>query len=142
MRSAPQRRVQTNCDRAMSRRVYPQNNATGTRLGGLPRTPRDHDSTGGRMDVPSAVTVTGESEHRGRHRADSTSGHPRLVVSTWMRPCLNFTVWRVVHAAALGTFLVVLAHGVLAGTDSQWPAVQVLYVSSGVVVFGSRTAAS
>ncbi len=60
-----------------------------------------------------------------------------LAVSSWMRSRLSFAVWRVVHAAALGTFLVALAHGLLAGVDSQWTAVQVLYLSTGVVVFGS-----
>ncbi len=57
-----------------------------------------------------------------------------LVASSWLRGYMNFVVWRVVHTIAIGGFIVGLAHGVTAGTDtSAWPA-QFLYVATASVI--------
>lgn len=60
-----------------------------------------------------------------------------LVLSSWLRGAMSYTVWRVVHAVAFGGFLLGLLHGLTAGTDSALVPVRVLYAGSGGVVLGA-----
>jgi predicted ferric reductase len=58
-----------------------------------------------------------------------------VLVTTALRPRLSATAWRAVHATAFGGFLVALAHGWTAGTDT--PAVGLLYAVAGASVLGA-----
>ena len=57
-----------------------------------------------------------------------------LSLSSWLQRRLSYTVWRVVHASAFGTFLVAIAHGVIAGTDSSSIGAQALYASTAALL--------
>jgi sulfoxide reductase heme-binding subunit YedZ len=57
-----------------------------------------------------------------------------VVLSSWRRQRLSYALWRVIHTLAFGTFVVGLAHGLAAGTDTGQPAVQLLYLVSAAVV--------
>lgn len=58
-----------------------------------------------------------------------------LLVTTALRPKLSVTAWRAVHATAFGGFLVALAHGWTAGTDT--PVVGLLYAVAGATMVGA-----
>jgi sulfoxide reductase heme-binding subunit YedZ len=57
-----------------------------------------------------------------------------LSLSSWLQRRLSYTLWRVVHASAFGTFLVAIAHGVVAGTDSSSIGAQALYASTAALL--------
>ncbi len=58
-----------------------------------------------------------------------------VVVATVVRARLPGWVWRAVHAASFGTFLLALVHGVVAGTDT--PTVQMVYAGTGTVLLSA-----
>jgi predicted ferric reductase len=60
-----------------------------------------------------------------------------LGLTTYLADRIPKAVWRAVHATAFGTYLVALAHGVLAGSESQLPAVRALYVGTAAVLLGA-----
>jgi predicted ferric reductase len=57
-----------------------------------------------------------------------------LSLSSWLQRRLSYTLWRVVHASAFGTFLIAIAHGVIAGTDSSSIGAQALYASTAALL--------
>ena len=60
-----------------------------------------------------------------------------LMASSWARDYLPFVAWRVIPTAALAAFVLGLVHGFTAGTDSDLPVVQVVYVAAVSVVIGA-----
>ena len=60
-----------------------------------------------------------------------------ITVSSWLRAYMPFIAWRIVHTAALGGFVIGLVHGVTAGTDTDLPAAQALYVITASAVIGA-----
>jgi len=60
-----------------------------------------------------------------------------IVVATAVRAKLPNWIWRGVHAASFGTFLLALAHGVLAGTDSSTLEVRVMYAATATVLLAA-----
>jgi predicted ferric reductase len=69
--------------------------------------------------------------------AIATWGVAVLALSSWLQRRMNYTVWRVVHTTAFGTFLVGLVHGVAAGTDSGAVGAQVLYAGTAALLVGA-----
>ena len=57
-----------------------------------------------------------------------------VIVLSWLRKKIGTTWWRRSHLLAVPTFAMSLAHGLLAGTDSQRPAMWWLYLGSGLLV--------
>jgi predicted ferric reductase len=57
-----------------------------------------------------------------------------LAVSSWLRTFISFGVWRAIHSVATGVFVLGLAHGIVAGTDSGESVAQVLYGATGAAV--------
>ena len=57
-----------------------------------------------------------------------------IVTSSWIKKHLPKRAWRGIHLLALPAFMLVLLHGVFAGTDTQRPGMLVLYGGSGIVV--------
>jgi len=55
-------------------------------------------------------------------------------LSFYVKKFIGQTAWRSIHFLSFGTFLAVLLHGVLAGTDRSHPAVVVMYAASGAIV--------
>jgi predicted ferric reductase len=60
-----------------------------------------------------------------------------VVVTSWLRAFMSFGLWRVIHAAATGVFLLALVHGFVAGTDTKYEFARVVYLGSGAAVFGA-----
>lgn len=60
-----------------------------------------------------------------------------LTLSSWLRPYMSFSVWRIVHTLALAAFIMGLVHGMTAGTDTELMLFQVLYVGSGSAIIGA-----
>ena len=60
-----------------------------------------------------------------------------LALSSWLQRRINYTVWRVVHASAFGTFVLSLVHGIIAGTDSAAMGAQALYASTAALLVGA-----
>lgn len=54
--------------------------------------------------------------------------------SFYVKNLIGQAAWRSIHFLSFGTFLAVLLHGVLAGTDRGHPAVVVMYAASGAIV--------
>jgi sulfoxide reductase heme-binding subunit YedZ len=57
-----------------------------------------------------------------------------VIVLSWMRKTIGTTWWRRSHLLAVPVFAMSLVHGLLAGTDSQRPAMWWLYLATGLVV--------
>jgi predicted ferric reductase len=57
-----------------------------------------------------------------------------VIVLSWMRKTIGTTWWRRSHLLAVPVFAMSLVHGLLAGTDSQRPAMWWLYLGTGLVV--------
>jgi methionine sulfoxide reductase heme-binding subunit len=57
-----------------------------------------------------------------------------VIVLSWMRKTIGTTWWRRSHLLAVPMFAMSLVHGLLAGTDSQRPAMWWLYLATGLVV--------
>lgn len=66
----------------------------------------------------------------------STWGLLLLAVST-STPALPRWVWRAIHATAFGTWLLALVHGVTAGTESDLPWVDALYLGTAAALVGA-----
>jgi len=60
-----------------------------------------------------------------------------ILVTTALSRRLSRTAWRAVHAAAFGTFVLALVHGVTAGTDTQAPIVRGLYLITTALLVGA-----
>ncbi|MSQ36065.1 MAG: hypothetical protein EXR63_02830 [Dehalococcoidia bacterium] len=60
-----------------------------------------------------------------------------LVVSSWLRAYMNYVAWRAIHATATGAFLLALAHGLVAGTDTKYELVRWVHLASGAAVSGA-----
>lgn len=59
-----------------------------------------------------------------------------VALTSWMRARVGVKVWRAVHAAAFGVWLLGLLHGVFAGSTNG-PVVTLIYVASGGLVAGA-----
>ena len=57
-----------------------------------------------------------------------------ITASSYIRKQLGYKTWRAIHYLSFGAFLMGLAHGVMAGTDSTMPWAQGLYLSTGTIV--------
>ncbi len=57
-----------------------------------------------------------------------------VVVTSWLRKRIGTTWWRRSHLLAVPTFVLSLAHGLLAGTDARRPAMWWTYVATALVV--------
>jgi predicted ferric reductase len=57
-----------------------------------------------------------------------------VIVLSWMRKRIGTTWWRRTHLLAIPVFAMSLAHGLLAGSDTQRPAMWWMYLGTGVVV--------
>jgi sulfoxide reductase heme-binding subunit YedZ len=64
------------------------------------------------------------------------AAHGALVVhvSFWLRRRIGVKTWRTLHSLSFLVFAAVVAHGVLAGSDSDAAGVQALYVAAGTLV--------
>jgi predicted ferric reductase len=60
-----------------------------------------------------------------------------LGVATYLADRIPKAVWRAIHATAFGTYLLALAHGVLAGSETQVLAVRALYVGTAAVLLAA-----
>ncbi len=60
-----------------------------------------------------------------------------ITVSSWIRGRIPFLVWRVLHTAALGGFILMVAHAFTAGTDSDLVPAQLFYVITLALVVGA-----
>jgi len=60
-----------------------------------------------------------------------------VVWATAIRAKLPGWCWRGIHATSFGTFLLALAHGALAGTDSSTLEVRVMYAATGTVLLAA-----
>ena len=56
-----------------------------------------------------------------------------VVVSSWARKRVGTKWWRRLHILAAPAFALALVHGVLAGSDTGHPAMQVMYVATGLI---------
>jgi predicted ferric reductase len=61
-------------------------------------------------------------------------GLTSLGVATFLADRIPKTVWRAIHATAFGTYLLALAHGVFAGSETQVPAVRALYLGTAAML--------
>jgi sulfoxide reductase heme-binding subunit YedZ len=59
-----------------------------------------------------------------------------VAVSSWLRARIGASIWRAVHAAAFGVWLLGLLHAVLAGSSTGAPGMSALYVGSASFVIG------
>jgi cytochrome b len=64
-----------------------------------------------------------------------------LGLATYLADRIPKAVWRAIHATAFGTYLLALAHGVLAGSETQLLAVRALYIGTAAVLVCRRRAA-
>jgi predicted ferric reductase len=60
-----------------------------------------------------------------------------LTVSSWLQRRIGHRTWRLIHTSALGSFVLGLAHGVIAGTDSGALAAQATYAGTAAVLLGA-----
>lgn len=57
-----------------------------------------------------------------------------VTASSYFRKQLGYKTWRAIHYLSFGAYIMGLAHGIMAGTDSTMPWAQGLYLSTGVIV--------
>jgi hypothetical protein len=57
-----------------------------------------------------------------------------VFASSYLRRYIGFRTWRAIHYAAFTAFLVTMAHGIFAGTDSGEPWAAALYAGSGATI--------
>jgi len=57
-----------------------------------------------------------------------------VVGSFYVRRSISYQTWRAIHYVTFGVFLLALAHGVLAGTDTGEPWARGIYVGTGLLV--------
>jgi methionine sulfoxide reductase heme-binding subunit len=60
-----------------------------------------------------------------------------IALTTALHARVPRLVWRAVHASAFGSFLLALAHGFAAGTDTASPTVRALYVGTSAVLLAA-----
>jgi methionine sulfoxide reductase heme-binding subunit len=60
-----------------------------------------------------------------------------IIVSSWARSHLSYELWRMIHAGSTAVVLLGLAHGVMAGADSDEALAQWLYIGTGAGIFGA-----
>jgi methionine sulfoxide reductase heme-binding subunit len=56
-----------------------------------------------------------------------------VAVSSWAKKSLGTKWWRRLHVLAAPAFALALVHGVLAGSDTGHPAMQLMYVATGLI---------
>lgn len=59
-----------------------------------------------------------------------------ITASFYVRRRIGQSIWRYLHYGSFGLFLSALGHGVLAGTDTTHPAMNAMYIATGVLVGG------
>ena len=59
-----------------------------------------------------------------------------VTASFWMRASIGRKVWRKLHYASFGAYLLALSHGVFSGTDTTVPLVAFTYIASVAAVTG------
>jgi sulfoxide reductase heme-binding subunit YedZ len=57
-----------------------------------------------------------------------------LVVSSYIRPLIGQKLWRAIHYGGFVAWVMALAHGITAGSDSGLPWVQYVYLGTGLLV--------
>jgi predicted ferric reductase len=57
-----------------------------------------------------------------------------VIATFYLRPLVPYSAWRAIHYATFAVFVMALAHGVGAGSDSGTVWVQALYVAGGSIV--------
>jgi predicted ferric reductase len=57
-----------------------------------------------------------------------------VTVSSWLRRYIAHARWRTLHYASFGAFILVTAHGLLAGSDSGEGWMRLVYLSAAIVV--------
>jgi DMSO/TMAO reductase YedYZ heme-binding membrane subunit len=57
-----------------------------------------------------------------------------VIALSWLRRRIGTTWWRRSHLLSVPAFILALAHGIFAGTDSARPAMWWIYVGTGLVV--------
>jgi predicted ferric reductase len=55
-------------------------------------------------------------------------------ISSWLRRYISHARWRTLHYVSFGAFVLVTAHGVLAGSDSGEGWMRLVYLGAGIVV--------
>jgi predicted ferric reductase len=58
-----------------------------------------------------------------------------IVASFYVRSFVTYPVWRLLHYATFGAFVLALAHGIGAGTDTAAPWARYLYAVTAVIAF-------
>ena len=58
-----------------------------------------------------------------------------IVCSFYLRPLVPYRAWRLIHYITYGAFILALAHGIGAGTDSGAAWARLLYIGTGWLVF-------
>lgn len=58
-----------------------------------------------------------------------------VAASFYVRKQLGYRAWRMLHYVSFVIFLMLTAHGILAGTDTTQPAILTMYVASSVTVY-------
>lgn len=62
-----------------------------------------------------------------------------VTASFWMRSRIGQKRWRTLHYASFAAYVLALAHGIAAGSDTGLALVQLLYIGSGATVAGLLT---
>ncbi|MCW5882533.1 MAG: ferric reductase-like transmembrane domain-containing protein [Anaerolineae bacterium] len=57
-----------------------------------------------------------------------------VTLSFYVRQRIGYRAWRLLHYASFAVYSLVLAHGILAGTDASALPVQVMYIGTGAIV--------
>ncbi len=59
-----------------------------------------------------------------------------VIITAYLASKLGYKVWRTIHYLTFGIFYISLLHGVMSGTDTGSLWLQLIYISSGLIVFG------
>ena len=57
-----------------------------------------------------------------------------VAASSYLRKHISYGTWRSLHYISFGAYVLALAHGILAGTDTSQPWAEALYWSTGLIV--------
>jgi sulfoxide reductase heme-binding subunit YedZ len=60
-----------------------------------------------------------------------------LAVTSWWRKAIPYGAWRAIHAAAFGTFLLGIVHGITVGTDTAQVWMVALYAATAGLIVGT-----
>lgn len=58
-----------------------------------------------------------------------------VALSFYLRKRLGYRAWRMLHYVSFAAFVLLTAHGILAGTDTSQPAVLSMYVAASITVY-------